>query len=241
MPAKPSRRVYIVDPDAAAGAALRETLSSLGYDVRNAVSASAFITARSNGVACVLVDVSSPEASAFDLQQRLLARGADVGIVFTATHADIPTVVAAMKRGAIDFLLKPLHLGELVAAVEAALAHGQRKRDARRSDARTAARLARLTPREHEVFALVVQGKRNKAIADELGSRESTVKVHRSRLMRKLEVTTLADLLRIGNRHDLLSLDAPPGRRGDHDTHALVRRSRRAGTPAPLPGSDPSS
>lgn len=234
VPAKSSRRIYIVDPDAAAGAALREALSALGYDARSTGSVASIIAAApAKRIACVLVDASPGDPSAFALQQYLHERDADAGVVFMAAHADIAMAVTAMKRGAIDFLVKPLRMSELLPAVEAALAYGERKREARQHDAETATRLARLTPREREVFALVVQGKRNKAIAEALGSRESTVKVHRSRLMRKLGVKTLADLLGIGSRRDLPGPRMSPDRLADADLHTAARRPRRARTPAP--------
>lgn len=212
----PRKRIYVVDRDRAACETLAKTLISLGYDLRVAPSAAALAGAPLPDVnCCVLVDVSYNDPSAFELQQHFLDNDADVGVVFMTAHGDISMAVTAMKRGAVDFLTKPLRMSELLPAVDAALLHSAERRDARRHRAQFNARVARLTPREREVLALVLEGKRNKQIADALASQESTVKVHRSRLMRKLEVRTLADLLRIGSELGRDSGQAPgkaPGR-----------------------------
>ena len=205
--ASTKRRVYIVDRDKALCGTLERTLASLGYDVRSAASAAALAAMPLPDInCCVLVDISFSDQSAFDLQRHFLDTGADVDVVFMTAQGDISMAVSAMKRGAVDFLTKPLRMSELLPAVDAALLRSAQRRDLRRHRALLSARVARLTPREREVLALVLQGKRNKHIADALASQESTVKVHRSRLMRKLAVRTLADLLRIGVH---LGNDAP--------------------------------
>lgn len=196
----PSRRkrIHVVDGDRRAGDALAKALAPLGYEVRIALSAAAFAAATLPDVdCCVLIDVSFNDQSGFELQQHLIDSGSDAGIVFMTAHADIPMAVTTMKRGAVDFLAKPLRMSELLPAVDAALLRSARRRAARRRHAEFSERVARLTPREREVLALVLEGKRNKQIADALASQESTVKVHRSRLMRKLEIRSLAELLRV--------------------------------------------
>ncbi len=222
------KRVYVVDGDRAASDTLAKTLVTLGYDARLAPSAVALAGTTVPDVnCCVLVDISFTDQSAFGLLQHLHDTDADVGVVFMTARADISMAVTAMKRGAIDFLVKPLRMSELLPAVEAALLHSAQRRDVRLRRAQFSARAARLTPREREVLALVLEGKRNKQIADALASRESTVKVHRSRLMRKLETQTLAELLRMsaelgGNgattwttapHHRAVHRDAPAKRR----------------------------
>lgn len=193
------KRIYIVDRDRIESETLAKTLVALGYHVRVVASAAELAGAPLPDVdCCVLLDVSFSDQSAFELHQHFLDSDADVDVVFMTAHSDISMAVAAMKRGAVDFLTKPLRLSELLPAVDTALLRSALRRDARRRRAQFDARVARLTPREREVLALVLEGKRNKQIADALASQESTVKVHRSRLMRKLEVRTLADLLRIG-------------------------------------------
>lgn len=203
VPARPSGRVFIVDPDTVASAALRPKLAALGYTPRCAETLAGFVaTPARNEPSCILIDVSPGDLSPLAVHEHLRDGHADAGVVFIASHADVTMAVTAMKRGAVDFLLKPLRMSELMPAVEAALAHSRRKREARQHAAEALRRLARLTPRERDVFTLVVHGKRNKAIAEALGSQESTVKVHRSRLMKKLEVASLADLLRIAREVD---------------------------------------
>jgi len=218
------KRIYIVDRDRTVCETLAKTFVALGYDVRVAPSAAALASTPLPDISCcVLIDVSFSDQSAFDLQQHFLDHDADVDVVFMTAHGDISMAVNAMKRGAVDFLTKPLRMSELLPAIDAALLRSAQRRDARRRHAQFNARIARLTPREREVLALVLQGKRNKQIADALASQESTVKVHRSRLMRKLEVRTLADLLRIG---------AQFGRDGQAPGYAL--RLGRASLPASL-------
>ncbi len=197
------RRIYIIDPDRAVCEALGKTFTALGYDVRVAGSAAAFASAPLPDInCCVLVDVSFRDQSGFDLLRHLQDADAIAEIVFMTAHADISMAVNAMKRGAVDFLTKPLRMSELLPAVDTALVRSAHRRDGRRRRAQFSASVALLTPREKEVLALVLQGKRNKQIADALASQESTVKVHRSRLMRKLGVRTLADLLRAGAQFD---------------------------------------
>lgn len=198
-PAAARRRVYIVDRDLALCEALARTFVSFGYDVRavNGVEALAG-EPYDDAACCLLLDVSLGDRSAFALQERLRADDAIVEVVFMTADADVAMAVAAMKSGAVDFLTKPLRVSEVLPAVDAALQRSTLRLEARQRSAQWGERMSRLTPREHEVFMLVLRGRRNKQIADLLGSQESTVKVHRSRLMRKLEVRTLADLLRIG-------------------------------------------
>lgn len=201
MPARssahPRKRIYIVDRDRTVCETLGKTFASLGYEVRLAASPQALAAAPLPDVnCCVLVDVSFTDQSAFDLQRHYADAAAPVALVFMTAQGDIAMAVNAMKRGAVDFLTKPLRMSELLPAVDLALLRSAQQRDARKSQTEMSERVARLTPRENAVLALVLQGKRNKQIADQLQSQESTVKVHRSRLMRKLEVRTLAELLR---------------------------------------------
>lgn len=202
------KRVYIVDRDRTVCETLGKTFASFGYEVRVAASPSALAGVSFNeSTCCLLLDVSFADQSAFELQDELKRVDAPVDIVFMTGQGDISMAVNAMKRGAVDFLTKPLRMSELLPAVDAALQRSAVRREARRRHAQFTTRIARLTPREREVLTLVLRGQRNKQIADTLASQESTVKVHRSRLMRKLEVRTLAELLRLG-----AELDARPER-----------------------------
>jgi FixJ family two-component response regulator len=142
------------------------------------------------------MDLSLPYLNGLDLQQAL-AKIADARpVVFISGHGTVPNSVEAMKAGAIDFLTKPVDAEKLLAAVRAALARDQGAREQRAGQAAITARLCTLTPREREVLAGVVVGKLNKQIAAELGTAEKTVKVHRARMMRKMEVGSLAELVR---------------------------------------------
>lgn len=202
------KRVYIVDRDRTVCETLGKTFASFGYEVRMAASPSALAGASFiDSTCCLLLDVSFGDQSAFELQDHLQRVDAPVDIVFMTGQGDISMAVNAMKRGAVDFLTKPLRMSELLPAVDAALQRSALRREARRRHAQFTARVARLTPRERQVLALVLRGQRNKQIADALASQESTVKVHRSRLMRKLEVRTLAELLQLGTE-----LEARPAR-----------------------------
>src|SRR5262249_33393020 len=145
---------------------------------------------------CVVMDLSLPYLNGLDLQQAL-AKIADARpVVFISGQGTVPSSVAAMKAGAIDFLTKPVDAEKLLGAVRAALSKDQAAREQRAEQASVTLRLCTLTPREREVLAGVVAGKLNKQIAAELGTAEKTIKVHRARMMRKMEVASLAELVR---------------------------------------------
>jgi FixJ family two-component response regulator len=197
--------IYIVDEEAAHRKWVTSHLADLGYRVKSFASASAFLAASPIvRPCCLLVDVSRSDESGFKLQCHLQQTGAGIPIVFMTEDGDIALGVRAMKAGAIDVLTRPLRTGELLPAVEAAHAKSREWQGAQLLQMRAREHYARLTPRERQVLVLVLLGRRNKQIADALESRESTVKVHRSRLMRKLEARTLADLLRIGQQLGLV-------------------------------------
>ena len=141
-----------------------------------------------------------PGLSGLELQRELTARGGSLPIIFLSAHGDVPISVQAMKNGAVDFLTKPVRDDVLRAAVRAAFEKDRVARLARAELAELDARLATLTPREHEVLTHVVAGRLNKQIADDLGTGEHTIKVHRARVMAKMEVQSLADLVRLVER-----------------------------------------
>ena len=209
--------VYIVDEAAAHRKSLTRILAERGCRVKSFASASAFL-AESPIVrpCCLLLDVSLRDESGFKLLFHLQQAGAGVPIVFMTADGDIALGVRAMKAGAIDVLTKPPGIGDLLSAVETAHAKSREWQGARLMQLQARELYARLTPREREVFALVLHGRRNKQIADALESQESTVKVHRSRLMRKLEARTLAELLQIGQQLGLTP-DAPVARNSPRD------------------------
>jgi FixJ family two-component response regulator len=193
--------VHIVDDDAPFRTAVRRVLDASGYRVALYDSAEQLLANLPAGEAgCILLDVRMPGLSGPQLQERLAELGNRVPIVFLTGHGDIPMSVQAIKAGAEDFLTKPVAREKLVAAVERALARDvqQRARDGELEALRT--RVSRLTPRENEVFTLVVRGKLNKQIAGELGTAERTVKAHRQKVMEKCEAQSLAELVRMAER-----------------------------------------
>jgi RNA polymerase sigma factor (sigma-70 family) len=199
--------VHVVDDDAAFRTAIERRLKNAGYVVASYSSAQELLDRLSNGnqSGCILLDVRIPGLSGPELQRRLLALGSTLPIVFLSGFADVPTTVMAIKAGAEDFLTKPVSSVDLFAAVERALAHYQAGRSQRdRLDA-VRAHIAKLTPREREVFELVIRGKTNKQVGNKLGATERTIKAHRHRVMEKLQVQTLADLVSLAERAGILT------------------------------------
>ena len=199
--------VHIVDDDASFRTAMERRLKHAGYEVATYPSARHLLDRLPSGneSGCILLDVRIPGLSGPELQRRLLALGSTLPIVFLSGFADVPTTVMAIKAGAEDFLTKPVSSVDLFAAVERALAHYQAGRSQRdRLDA-VRAHIARLTPREREVFELVIRGKTNKQVGNKLGATERTIKAHRHRVMEKLQVQTLADLVSLAERAGILT------------------------------------
>jgi FixJ family two-component response regulator len=195
--------VFLVDDDASVRRALVRLLKSAGYEVKAFASAREFLEdSRADGdaPACLVLDVRLPGLSGMDLQSELQKRDAILPIIFITGHGDVPTSVKAMKAGAVDFLSKPVQEAALLGAIEQALSRAARDYAERldREDIRR--RMDHLTPREREVMALVARGLLNKQIAFELGTVEKTIKVHRARMMEKMQVSSLAELVRITER-----------------------------------------
>lgn len=192
------KRVFIVDDEQELRRALERLLRGEGYDVVTFGSAEEFLQAIDPSThGCCVLDVAMPGLDGLALQERLGATGASLAIVFLTGHGDIPMSVQAMRAGAVDFLTKPVKRQDLVRALEAGLAAARARRAASEATAGFRTRLARLTPREHEVMLHVIAGKLNKVIASDLGTTEHTVKVHRGRMMEKLEVGSVAELVRV--------------------------------------------
>jgi len=191
----------VVDDDASIRAAIGSLLRSAGLHVQCFDSAREFLSsANTDLAACLVLDVHLPGTSGLELQRELADADIRMPIVFISGHGDIPTTVRAMKAGAVEFLAKPFRDHELLDAIQSALA---RAVDARREwtqGAALRARLEQLTKREREVFELVVAGRLNKQIAGELGITEVTVKIHRARVMQKMQAASLADLVRMAAR-----------------------------------------
>jgi FixJ family two-component response regulator len=194
----PGARVVIVDDDPAVRRSLARLVATAGYQVEAVGSAAEFLARPAAAEPCCLVlDVRLPGLTGPELQQALAAQGRPLAVVFLSAHGDVSTSVRAMKDGAIDFLTKPVPAAELLGAIERAV---QTARDAHRRRSERAAlqaRLGALSPRESQVLTLVVTGLLNKQIAGRLGIGEKTVKVHRARVMRKMQAGSLAELVRL--------------------------------------------
>lgn len=193
--------VFAIDDDASVRKGLARLLRSVGYKSEIFESASDFLAREPHtGPACVIVDVQMPRLNGMDLQQALIERHREEQLIFITGHGDIPMCAQAMKAGAVDFLVKPFRDDELLQCIERALIRSgeQRRRSVEKDEARRL--LDFLTPRQFEVMQLVITGMLNKQIAGELGTAEKTVKVHRHRVMQKLGVTSVAELVRLVQR-----------------------------------------
>ena len=198
--------VHVVDDDALFRTAIERRLKQAGYEVVTYPSAQHLLDCLPSEVepGCILLDVRIPGLSGPELQDRLTALGSTLPIVFLTGHADIPVTVRTIKAGAEDFLTKPVSSERLLEAVERAIAHHEVKRG-RKSELDTVrARIGKLTPRERQVFELVVRGRMNKQIATQLGMSARTVKAHRERVMEKMQVQSLVELVSLAERAGVL-------------------------------------
>jgi len=194
---RPIPIVHVVDDDNSFRTAVSRLLRAAGYQVRAYSSAGDFLLSwQADTPGCVVLDVHMPGPSGLDLQDAVGKRTQALPIIFLTGHGDIPMSVRTMKNGAVDFLTKPVQREALLSAVDSALARDAQNRAAGVALSALRARFDSLSPRERSVFALVVAGRLNKEIAAELGTSERTVKAHRAQVMLKMEVTTLADLVR---------------------------------------------
>jgi FixJ family two-component response regulator len=192
--------VLVVDDEPSVRKSLTRLLASSGYTVEAFASARDFLAREPHpGPCCLVLDVRMPGLSGIQLQELLAATGRRMSIVFVSGHADVRTSVKAMKAGAVDLLTKPVDAHDLIAAIQRAVTKDERDRatEARRAEIQWRVRL--LTPRETEVFALVVTGMLNKQIAVALGIGEKTVKVHRARVMEKMRAGSVAELVRLAD------------------------------------------
>jgi FixJ family two-component response regulator len=189
--------VHVVDDDASFRTAIERRLKHAGYEVETYSSAQHLLD-RLPGVekpGCILLDVQMPGLSGLELQNRLVELGSILPIVFVTGHSDIPTTVRAIKAGAEDFLTKPIPSEQMIAAIERAMARYDLARRQRTEINSFLALVATLTPRERQVFYLMLRGMINKKIAGELGTTERTVKAHRHEVMEKMQVDSLAELV----------------------------------------------
>jgi FixJ family two-component response regulator len=202
--------VFIVDDDSRVRDALTSLIESVGMRVSAFGSASEFLNTEKPDVpACLLLDLELPDINGLQLQQELASQEAPP-IVFITGHGDVPSSVRAMKGGAVEFLSKPIGEGELLRAIESAIALDRTARQKRAEIAELRRNYARLTPREREVLPFVVAGFLNKQTAADLGTKEVTIGVHRSQIMRKMAARSLAELVRMADKLGIRPHDVTP-------------------------------
>lgn len=197
-PPQSAGMVYIVDDDEAVRDSLRWLLEANGYRVTAFDNAEVFLSQYDPGQLAVLIaDVRMPGMSGLELQEQLLARKAPIPIIFITGHGDVPMAVASMKKGAADFLEKPFNESDLRQIVGRMLEQAAERHDQVQTRRNREAMLGRLTAREQQVLERIVAGRLNKQIADDLGISIKTVEAHRANIMEKLQVTTVADLMKV--------------------------------------------
>ena len=197
-----NQTVYIVDDDPSVRKSLGRLLKSTGYEVELFESANEFLHTDPicDGPSCLVLDMKMPELSGFDLQKELNRKGYSLPIVFVTGHGDIPMGVMAMKYGAVDFLTKPFDETDLLNAVQEALCRDSKNRKTMDERSTILKKIESLTPREYEILTYVITGMLNKQIAYDLKISEKTVKVHRGRVMGKMGVDSVAQLVRLADK-----------------------------------------
>jgi len=198
--------VFVVDDDAPMRESLRNLIRSVGLRVELFASAQEFLRSKRPDLAsCLVLDVRLPGLSGLDLQRRTTDAGMEIPIIFITGHGDVPMSVHAMKAGAVEFLTKPFRDQDLLDAIQQALERDRKARDQRAAVEELRRRFASLTPREREVMKRVVAGLLNKQIGAELGTSETTVKIHRHQVMEKMGAGSLPELVRMADRLKILS------------------------------------
>src|SRR5712691_9663560 len=193
--------VLVVDDDPQMRDSIGQLLRSLGMDTRLFASASDFLKSdKPDGPTCLVLDVRLPGRSGLEFQRDLAAANRDLPVIFITGHADVPMTVQAMKGGAIEFLTKPFRDQDLLDAVEVGLARDRARRASEKALAALRERFDALSPREREIMVQVTQGRLSKQIAGDIGLAEGTVKVHRSRLTRKMKAGSLPELSRMADK-----------------------------------------
>jgi FixJ family two-component response regulator len=206
-----NQTVYIVDDDPSVRKGLGRLLKSAGYEVEIFGSAREFLNVNPSceGPACLVLDMKMPDLNGFDLQQKLKKMGYALPIVFITGHGDIPMSVKAMKTGAVDFLTKPFDEDDLLSAVQEALKKDIKTREAIDERQSILHKIESLTPREYEILTYVITGMLNKQIAYALSISEKTVKVHRGRVMEKVGVDSVVQLVRLADKVGIQPAEVP--------------------------------
>jgi len=198
---EPTPIVFVVDDDPSVRRAIKRLVGSVRLEVELFGSAQEFLRSkRPDAPSCLVLDIRLPGVSGLDFQRELAQANIHIPIIFITAHGDIPMTVRAMKAGAVEFLTKPFRDQDLLDAIQLALERDRARRQQEAEIAVLRERFESLTPREREVLPLVVSGLLNKQIAAEIGTSETTVKVHRGQLMRKMGADSLADLVRMAER-----------------------------------------
>lgn len=196
--------VYIVDDDKAMGESLSWMIESVGFKTKVYTEAQQFLDEyRPEQIGCLILDVRMPEISGPELQEKLNQQHSQLPIIFISGHGDIPLAVRVMKAGAIDFLAKPFNDQVLLEVINKAIRIDKENRQKAEFNSEIAERAAQLTPREHEVMCKIIEGKLNKVISSELDISLKTVEAHRSNIMKKLQLKSLPELVRIALTHKL--------------------------------------
>ena len=196
--------VFLVDDEPSVQKAIARLLRASGFNVETFRSPQEFLDGYDpNTIGCLVLDVAMPGLSGLDLQEALCSKAIELPIIFLTARGDIPMSVQAMKRGAVDFLQKPANDKELLEAIRIGIDRDVANRQVRADRLGIQQRLATLTPREKEVLRHVISGKPNKQVAADLGVVEKTIKVHRGRIMTKMNVRSLADLVRAAERAEI--------------------------------------
>jgi len=197
----PNAVIYVVEDDRSFRRSVERLLRTSGFDVLSYDSANAFLTeAAIRHPACLLLDVRLPDVDGMDFHKTLVEKGVSIPIIFMTGHGTITMGVQAMKDGAIDFLPKPFEKKDLLSAIEKALDRDTRDAEEEQKKKQINSQIQALTPREKEIMSWVISGKLNKQIAYELGIAEKTVKVHRARVMEKMNVSSVAELVRLAGQ-----------------------------------------
>jgi len=193
----PDAVVFIVDDDPLIRDSLDQLVRSVGLTAETFSSARVFLDAElPDQPSCLVLDIRMPELSGLDLQDELIKKGNPIPIIFITGHGTVPMSVRAMKSGALDFIEKPFEDQELLDAINRAIKQGRATREEQTEIAAIEQHINLLTSREHEILTLIIAGMLNKQIAYDLGMSENTVKTHRARIMRKMSVNSLAELVR---------------------------------------------
>lgn len=193
--------VYIIDDDESVREGVADLLRSIGHTVRSFRSAQEFLDSdRDDLPGCIVLDVRLPGPSGLEFQRTLIKSDIPLPVVFVSGHGDIAMSVRAMKSGAVEFLTKPLHEQQLLDAVQAGIERDRARRRQAKAVGELQQRFHSLTPREREIFTLIVAGRRNKQIAAELDLSEMTIKVHRSQITRKMAASSVVDLVRMADK-----------------------------------------